>query len=163
MNLEGSLIFPMCGDSVLLGRKMRGIGAGFWNGFGGKAESGETIEEGALRELEEEIGIVGAPADLVSAGVIDFHNTRDGEDEIGFRVHIFILKHWGGEPQESEEMKSLTWFPLADLPLHEMRPADCEWMPAVFEGNIIQADVTYAPDKTTLVGGVKMDVVGRWK
>ena len=34
---------------VLLGMKKRGFGAGKWNGFGGKVETGETIEDGARR------------------------------------------------------------------------------------------------------------------
>ena len=34
---------------VLLGLKKRGFGAGKWNGFGGKLEPGETIEQAAKR------------------------------------------------------------------------------------------------------------------
>lgn len=34
---------------LLLGLKKRGFGEGNWNGFGGKVELGETIEEGAIR------------------------------------------------------------------------------------------------------------------
>lgn len=45
------------GHRILLGRKKRGVGEGFFNGFGGKVERGETIFEAAARELEEEAGI----------------------------------------------------------------------------------------------------------
>ncbi|CAM9398354.1 unnamed protein product, partial [Phaeothamnion confervicola] len=47
------------GDSkeVLLGLKKRGFGINLWNGFGGKVEVGETIEEGARRELLEESSV----------------------------------------------------------------------------------------------------------
>ncbi|XP_023213973.1 7,8-dihydro-8-oxoguanine triphosphatase-like [Centruroides sculpturatus] len=34
---------------VLLGLKKRGFGEGKWNGFGGKVQEGETIEEAAIR------------------------------------------------------------------------------------------------------------------
>lgn len=44
-------------DQILLGMKKRGFGMGKWNGFGGKVEPGETIEEGALREMAEESGV----------------------------------------------------------------------------------------------------------
>ena len=37
--------------------KKRGFGEGRWNGFGGKLHEGETCEEAALRELEEESGL----------------------------------------------------------------------------------------------------------
>ncbi len=39
---------------VLLGMKKRGFGIGHWNGFGGKVEEGESIEEAAKREVKEE-------------------------------------------------------------------------------------------------------------
>ena len=44
-------------ERVLLGMKKRGFGEGRWNGFGGKLHEGETCEEAALRELEEESGL----------------------------------------------------------------------------------------------------------
>lgn len=55
---------------VLLGMKKRGFGAGRWNGFGGKVRDGETIEEAARREMEEEAGI--QPSTFERVGVIDF-------------------------------------------------------------------------------------------
>lgn len=36
-------------DEVLLGMKNRGIGTGKWNGFGGKVEPNETIDDAAKR------------------------------------------------------------------------------------------------------------------
>ena len=42
---------------VLLGMKKRGFGAGRFNGFGGKVENGESIEEAAKREVVEEVGL----------------------------------------------------------------------------------------------------------
>ena len=35
--------------NVLLGMKKRGLGAGRWNGFGGKVQLGESVEECAIR------------------------------------------------------------------------------------------------------------------
>lgn len=42
-------------DRVLLGMKKRGFGVGRWNGFGGKLELHETVEEAARREIFEEV------------------------------------------------------------------------------------------------------------
>ena len=55
---------------VLLGKKKRCFGTGRWNGFGGKVEEGETIEESAKRETREEAGI--DVSDLEKVGIIEF-------------------------------------------------------------------------------------------
>ena len=44
-----TLVFIRRQGEILLGYKKRGFGAGKWNGFGGKVEAGETIEEAAER------------------------------------------------------------------------------------------------------------------
>ena len=44
-----TLAFLRRSGEILLGFKKRGFGAGRWNGFGGKVEPGETIEQGARR------------------------------------------------------------------------------------------------------------------
>jgi ADP-ribose pyrophosphatase YjhB (NUDIX family) len=36
---------------LLLGLKKRGFGTGYYNGFGGKVEVGETIQQAAYREV----------------------------------------------------------------------------------------------------------------
>lgn len=44
-----TLVLVVQPGRVLLGMKKRGFGAGRWNGFGGKVQSGETIEDAARR------------------------------------------------------------------------------------------------------------------
>ena len=44
-----TLVFVLQPNQVLLGLKKRGFAAGWWNGFGGKVEPGETVNEGAKR------------------------------------------------------------------------------------------------------------------
>jgi len=44
-----TLAFVRRQGEILLGYKKRGFGAGKWNGFGGKVETGETIEAAAKR------------------------------------------------------------------------------------------------------------------
>jgi len=46
-----TLLFVLEPCRVLLGMKKRGFGAGRWNGFGGKVQTEETIEEAAIRQL----------------------------------------------------------------------------------------------------------------
>ena len=59
---DTSLVYPIRKDGrILLGHKRRGMGAGKWNGFGGKREDGETMRECAARELFEESGLIADP------------------------------------------------------------------------------------------------------
>lgn len=44
-----TLVLVLQPQRILLGMKKRGFGAGRWNGFGGKVQEGESIEDGARR------------------------------------------------------------------------------------------------------------------
>lgn len=46
-----TLVLVVQPGRVLLGMKKRGFGAGKWNGFGGKVQPGETIEDAAKRYI----------------------------------------------------------------------------------------------------------------
>ena len=59
-------------SKILLTMKKRGFGVGFWNGFGGKVKEGETIEAVAIRETEEESGIV--VSKIKGRGILQFES-----------------------------------------------------------------------------------------
>lgn len=48
-NKQLTLLFPLRENQVLLGYKKRGFGKGWWNGFGGKVKSDESVEDAAKR------------------------------------------------------------------------------------------------------------------
>jgi 8-oxo-dGTP diphosphatase / 2-hydroxy-dATP diphosphatase len=128
----------VCGDGkILLGMKKRGFGEGRWNGFGGKVEEGETIEEGARRELQEEVGIEATTLEKV--GVIDFTFENDPKE---LEVHIFKISDFSGTPEESEEMRP-EWFPYANIPFEQMWPADVTWLPLLFEGKLFRGMIRF--------------------
>lgn len=131
-------------DKVLLGMKKKGLGTGWWNGFGGKVEPGEEIETAAVRETEEEIGI--KISELEKRGVIFFH--FEGDPDI-IEVHIFAALQFEGEPQESEEMKP-EWFDKDKMPYENMWPADREWLPMYLEGKYFGGDVNFTQDKEVI-------------
>lgn len=112
---------------VLLGMKKRGFGAGKWNGFGGKVEPGETIEEAARREVKEEAGI--EVSSLEKHGVLEFEFA--GNPEV-LEVHVFRTEHFDGQPEESDEMRP-QWFNVDELPFPSMWPDDPHWFPLFLE------------------------------
>ena len=54
---SATLCIPIKQGKILLGVKKRGFGIGKLNGFGGKPQENEHIDDAAIRELEEEIGL----------------------------------------------------------------------------------------------------------
>lgn len=128
--MEGTtLIFPVTGDpveNILLGMKKRGFGQGYWNGFGGKIQAGESPQEAALRELYEEVGLQAKSEDLYLMGKIDFIFRND--PDLDHPVDIFLLWNWSGTPIETSEM-SPKWFSTKEIPFDQMWEDDVYWFP----------------------------------
>lgn len=113
---------------ILLGMKKRGFGKGRWNGFGGKVEDGETIEEAARREMKEEAGI--EIKEMNKLGIVEFEFWNDPEIS---EVHMFYVKEFMGDPTESDEMKP-RWFHVDEIPYDQMWPDDKYWLPLFLGG-----------------------------
>jgi 8-oxo-dGTP pyrophosphatase MutT (NUDIX family) len=151
-----SLVFLLKGDEILLAMKKRGFGVGRWNGSGGKTNEGESVEEAAVREVEEEIGVT--PTDLTKVAVLDFFFPLAPEDQNwNQQVHVFMSKKWTGEPSESEEMKP-QWFNLKDIPYKEMWSDDILWLPDVLLGKKVKAGFVFGKNDTITSHEVKSDI-----
>lgn len=131
---------------VLLGFKKRGFGSGRWNGFGGKVhvDQGETIEQGAIREMHEEAGVVIDQKNLENRGKITF---KFQEKEQPLEVHLFVAKSHVGEPKESEEMRPM-WFNLNQVPYKSMWVDDEFWLPQLLAGKSVDGYFLFAGEST---------------
>jgi 8-oxo-dGTP diphosphatase/2-hydroxy-dATP diphosphatase len=110
---------------ILLGMKKEGFGAGRWNGFGGKVQDGETIEEAMLRELAEESGGL-KMIDSKKRAIFRFYFPH--KPEIDCEVHVFKASQFDGEPQETDEMRP-QWFEETEIPFDKMWSDDKLWLP----------------------------------
>jgi len=147
-----TLCIPRRGGRVLLGMKKRGFGSGRWNGFGGKVEPGEMIDDAAVRECFEEACI--EVTSMEKVGHLRF--TFVG-DPVAFDVHVYRVDAWTGEPAETDEMAP-EWFTEGSIPFDTMWPDDQHWFPRFLAGEKFLGEFAYdGPD--TIVSSRLMEVV----
>lgn len=89
---------------------------GMWDLPVGKAKPGEPITETAVRELNEETGLVIDPASLRLAHVI--HGAWGVEAPNGFLTVVFTADQWSGEPTNAEPSKhaQVAWVDVNAIP-----------------------------------------------
>ena len=136
---------------VLLGKKKRGFGAGKFNGIGGKLAPGESPEDGIIREVHEEVGVILPKFALRPAGHIAFRFPF--RPEFDHYVHVFLATEWKGEPSESAEMAPI-WFAVNDIPFGQMWQDDAFWLPIVLNGEAILAEFGFGEDNETVVSWI---------
>lgn len=97
---------------ALIGRIDR-RGRLLWSLPKGHVEDGETHEDAAVREVEEETGIRGRV--LASLGTIDYWFVAE-DRRIHKTVHHYLLEASGGElSDEDVEVDEVAWVPLTEL------------------------------------------------
>jgi 8-oxo-dGTP diphosphatase len=88
--------------------------AGRWGFPGGVLELGETVAEGAMRELLEETGIVAEPA-----GILNVHDaiSRDDDGRVQFHYTLIAVRGiWrSGEGEPADDAAACAWASRADI------------------------------------------------
>jgi 8-oxo-dGTP diphosphatase len=144
------LVREKTSKQILLGLKKKGFGKGKLNGFGGKVSGSETIEEAALRELEEETGVQASPGDIRKVAELEFafpHVPKErGWDQ---RVHVFLVEKWEGEAEETNEMKPV-WIEIDSIPFEKMWDDDKHWLPLVLEDKKIKGRFVFKEDNESV-------------
>lgn len=84
-----------------------------WSLPKGHVEEGETHEQAAIREVEEETGISGRIT--ARLGSVDYTFVAQGR-RIHKRVHHYLMVAVGGELSDADiEVTEVAWVPLDDL------------------------------------------------
>ena len=125
-------------EKILLALKKRGFGQGRWNGYGGKPNENETIEQAAVRETKEEAGI--NLLNIKKRGVINFR-FNDKPDWV-FEMHLFCVLEYTGQPVETDEMRP-EWFKIKEIPFNDMWAGDRHWLPLFLEGKNLEGEFLF--------------------
>lgn len=95
------VLFDAQGRFLMTSRPDGKVYAGYWEFPGGKLEAGETVEQALRRELQEELGICIADAQLWKTELIDYPHAR-------VRLHFCKVHAWSGE-LEMRERQAARW------------------------------------------------------
>ncbi len=113
---------------VLLQRRPEGtMHAGLWEFPGGKVDAGESPEQAAVREMEEELGVILEIDALEAVGFASGRLEGPGAQGAGPGRALVILLYraraWGEEPV-SREGGEAAWFEPDEIPGLAMPPLD---------------------------------------
>ncbi len=122
-----TLMFVRMDGMVLLIRKLMGMGAGLINAPGGRVDPGETPEQGAIREAQEELHVT--PVGVQQAGVLAFQFM----DGYSLRCYVYTATSYEGVPTETKEAIPL-WIDEREMPYGQMWADDRLWYPLVMQG-----------------------------
>lgn len=135
------------GTTVLLGRKKKGLGVGKIVAPGGKLEPGETAIDAAVREVEEESGLVVRPSDLEFRGRLRYlfpHHQPWSQEST-----VFVCRRFSGEVSDSDELE-LRWVPIDAVPLERMWDDAQFWLPGVLRGGHVRRTFRFGVDLDTV-------------
>src|SRR5438270_2968047 len=110
----GVLAVVLRGDRVLVVRRANPPMPGRWGFPGGVLELGETVAQGAMRELLEETGVVAE-----AAGPLTVIDTIGRDDESRVRYHytlVAVIGHWqSGEGAPGDDADEVAWLTRAEI------------------------------------------------
>jgi 8-oxo-dGTP diphosphatase len=134
-----TLCFIRKEGKLLLILKKRGLGKGKYNAPGGRVEKGETLEQTAIRETQEEVGLT--PSGLSPAGRLDFAFT----DGYSLQAHVFTATDAQGTLCETDEALPF-WCDENDIPYDKMWSDDRLWLPLMLDGTRFEAQFIFEND-----------------
>ncbi|HEV2337084.1 MAG TPA: NUDIX hydrolase, partial [Stellaceae bacterium] len=102
------------GEKALIVQRARQPNQGRWGFPGGVLELGETVRDGAMRELLEETGIAAEPADI-----LDVHDAihHDGQGRVQFHYTLIAVRGiWrAGEGAAADDAAAIAWVTRAEI------------------------------------------------
>jgi len=112
--IVGVLAVVLRDNRALVVRRANPPMAGRWGFPGGVLELGETVAQGAMRELFEETGVIAE-----AAGPLTVIDTIDRDEEGRVRYHytlVAVIGQWrSGEGAPGDDADEVAWLSRADI------------------------------------------------
>lgn len=108
MTVEISDVIIIENNKVLLVQERKQSAYGLWNFPGGRVEQGETPEQAAYREIQEELGVELIDAKLIKTYPIELPNTM-------LNLNTYTGKLSGDIRIKQDELMAYGWFTLGEM------------------------------------------------
>lgn len=139
-------VFDEIAGTLLMIYKKRGQGSGKWNVPGGKLQPSEEALAAAVRETQEETGII--PSELEHAGKLEFY-FPEGNSWNNI-CEVFTAKKFSGQLIAENDECSACWVKLNQIPIEKMWDSDRRWLPLLLSGKKFHCKYTFdANDQVT--------------
>lgn len=100
------------GNTILIGRRRGKNGLGTWSMPGGHLDNGETPEHTAVRETQEETGLI-----VINPRFIGFTNDIFPDEPGKHYITLWVCADWiEGEAEPTAEMGEFQWVEFDKLP-----------------------------------------------
>ncbi len=117
--LLGAIAVLIRRDQVLLARRGKSPDAGLWGFPGGHVELGETALQAAVRELQEETGVLADPLGyLTNVDVLRHH--PDGSVAVHYLLAAVLCRFRSGDPVAADDITDAAWFDCARIRAGEL-------------------------------------------
>lgn len=114
MPMVGTGVFLCKGNKILLGKRKGSHGSGFYSLPGGHLEKGETMAQAAIREVEEETGIVCEHPVFLTA--VDEFFPEENLQYVTAYLVAMCEENEVAVNTEPEKCEGWDWYSLEDLP-----------------------------------------------
>jgi len=118
-------------------KKKQDIHKGKWNGLGGKMEQGETPEQGVIREVKEESGLL-----IKNPGLKGFINFPLFDGSRDWNVFVFTATQFEGSLTQCSE-GILKWIPDEELLKLNLWEGDHIFLPWLDKNKFFSARFVY--------------------
>jgi 8-oxo-dGTP diphosphatase len=113
----GALIFDR--DKILLVERGKKPLKGYWSLPGGALETGETLEQGVIREVREETGLEVKPLRVLEIFERIIRDS-DGSAEYHYVLIDYVCRVTGGSLRAADDASRAVWVPRRLLPTYQI-------------------------------------------